>query len=255
MRCESSSPSSTLARRSSQRASGLTPFAGTGERAEQHLVVERVGDRLEQPQEVLDLLLRPVAAAADDVGVEAGALERLLVGVDVGERPQQDDDLAGPRLARVDDLAQPPRDDPRLGDELRLALRRRRLEQLLVLLPSRSSSPRRGSATNQQTFRPFLGFASGTNNQRSAHPRLRLRGRPGQAPAGIAGGQGRVAVADHRLAHEVDGGEDLGAGAEVAGQREARRRRGRRRRGRARRGTRRGRRCGSGRSTAARRRP
>ena len=86
-----------------------------GERAEQGLVVERVGDHAEQPQHVLDLLLGPVAAPADDVGSQAGSLERLLVGVDVGEGAQQHDHLAA-RHAGVGQLAQALGQEAGLGD-------------------------------------------------------------------------------------------------------------------------------------------
>ena len=63
--------------------------------AEQELVVEGVGDHAEQAQQVLDLLLRPVTAAADHVRLQPEALQRVLVRVDVRECPQQDDDVPG----------------------------------------------------------------------------------------------------------------------------------------------------------------
>ncbi len=63
---------------------------GGGERGDQRLVVERVGDASEEGERVGDLLRGPVAAAADDVRLEAGELQRLRVDVDVGEGAQQD---------------------------------------------------------------------------------------------------------------------------------------------------------------------
>ncbi len=70
---------------------GGDPAGRRGERAEQRLVVERVGDRRQQRADVGDLLLGPVAAPADDVGAQPGALQRVLVGVEVGEGAQQHD--------------------------------------------------------------------------------------------------------------------------------------------------------------------
>ena len=65
-----------------------TDFAGRGrEGAEEHLVVERVRDHREQADHVLDLLLGPVASAAHYIRLEARAPQRVLVYVDVGERP------------------------------------------------------------------------------------------------------------------------------------------------------------------------
>ena len=49
---------------------------GRGERSEERLVVEWVRDHGEQTAQIVDLLLRPEAAAADDVGIQAGVLER-----------------------------------------------------------------------------------------------------------------------------------------------------------------------------------
>ena len=73
---------------------GRDPDGGAGKRAEEHLVVERVGDHAEEAQEVLDLLLRPVAAPAHHVRLEAEAPQRLLVCVHVGEGAKQHDDVA-----------------------------------------------------------------------------------------------------------------------------------------------------------------
>ena len=86
--------------RSSQSVSGATPQAGEARAPKQRLVVERVGDRRQQRADVGDLLLGPVAAAADHVGTQAGPLERVLVGVEVGEGAQQHDHLAARRRRR-----------------------------------------------------------------------------------------------------------------------------------------------------------
>jgi len=80
---------------------------GRGEGAEQGLVVERVADHLQQAAQVLDLLLGPEAAAADDVGIETGLAEGALERGDVSEGTQQDDDL-GRVFTGVDELTQAP---------------------------------------------------------------------------------------------------------------------------------------------------
>ena len=66
-----------------------------GERAEQGVVVERVGDDAEQPPDVVDLLLRPVAASADNVRRQPRSLQLVLERGDVGERAQQHDHVSG----------------------------------------------------------------------------------------------------------------------------------------------------------------
>ena len=50
---------------------GEDAAGGGGERPEERLVVERIGDHREQTAQVVDLLLGPEAATADDVGIEA----------------------------------------------------------------------------------------------------------------------------------------------------------------------------------------
>ena len=93
---------------------GRDPAGGRGERAQQRLVVERVGDRRQQRADVGDLLLGPVAAAADDVGAQPGPLERVLVGVEAGEGAQQHDHRAAVH-ALVGQLAQARGEEARLG--------------------------------------------------------------------------------------------------------------------------------------------
>ena len=91
---------------------------GRGEGAEQRLVVERVGERRQQRADVGDLLLGPVAAAADDVGAQAGPLQRVLVGVEMGERSQQYDHLAAVD-PDVGQLSQPLGEGARLGQAVK----------------------------------------------------------------------------------------------------------------------------------------
>ena len=114
---------------------GRDPDGGAGERAEEHLVVERVGDDAEEAQDVLDLLLRPVAAPADHVRLEAEPPQRLLVGVHMGERPEEHDDVAAIHLFVVDQLAQPRGERPRLRDDRQVGLRLGPLHHALVVLP------------------------------------------------------------------------------------------------------------------------
>ena len=73
-----------------------------GKRAKEHLVVERVRHHAKQAQDVLDLLLRPVAASTDHVRLKSEAPQRLLVGVHMGEGPEQNDDVASVYLLVVD---------------------------------------------------------------------------------------------------------------------------------------------------------
>ena len=66
--------------------SGKKATGRGGQCPEERFVVERVGDHRQQGAQVLDLLLGPEAAAADDVWVEPRVVERRLEGGDVGER-------------------------------------------------------------------------------------------------------------------------------------------------------------------------
>ena len=165
---------------------------GRGEGAEEGVVVERVGDRRQQRADVGDLLLGPVAAAADHVGPQAGSLERVLIGVKVGEGAQQDDDLATVDVA-VDQLAQAGGEGARLGQAVeRSSPVDRRLQLDLLRIPA--------VAPGQQ--------------------QLDGRAAPWLRPVGGGGAyaEGSVAVAEQRRAEGVDGGDHLGAGAEVAAQ-------------------------------------
>ena len=100
--------------RSSQSVSGAAPQAGEARAPNSALVVEGVGDRGQQRAYVPDLLVGPVAPAADHVGPESGPFERLLVGVEVGEGAEQDDDRAALHPG-IDQLAKPGGQEPRLG--------------------------------------------------------------------------------------------------------------------------------------------
>ena len=93
---------------------GRHPAGGRGQRSQQRLVVERVGDRRQQRADVGDLLLGPVAAAADHVGAQAGPLQRVLVGVEAGEGAQQHDHRAA-LDALVGQLAQARGEEACLG--------------------------------------------------------------------------------------------------------------------------------------------
>ena len=130
------------------------------ERAEQQLVVQRVRDDAEEPDQVLDLLLGPVAAAADHERAEAGARQRLLVGVDVGEGAQQDDDLATLGIARLDQLAKSLGKEAGLGDHLRRGGCRRRIELDLVGVPLARLAPLALVERQQQLdrSRPIVGI-------------------------------------------------------------------------------------------------
>ena len=109
------------------------------ERAEEELVVERVRDRAEDPQGILDLLLRPIAAAPDDVRREAGSLQRLLERVHVGEGAQENDHVAGPHPV-VGERPKPLCQEARLGDVRGVGLRGRWRELDLLGPPGVASS-------------------------------------------------------------------------------------------------------------------
>ena len=129
-----------LADRPAQEPEGVGAHAGRWRRqgAEEHLVVKRVRDRGQDPQQVLHLLLGPVAPTTHDVRLEAGPAQRLLEGIDVGEGAKQHDDLATVRLAGVDQRAQALRQEAGLGHVVRPALAGRRLEGDVVRLPAPS---------------------------------------------------------------------------------------------------------------------
>ena len=93
------------AARSSQSVSGVTPQAGEARAPSSAWSSSGLASAASSAQTSRDLLLRPVAAAADDVGAQARALERVLVRVEVGEGAQQHDHRAA-RDAGVGELAQ-----------------------------------------------------------------------------------------------------------------------------------------------------
>ena len=165
-----------------------------GERSQQRLVVEGVGDRRQQRADVGDLLLGPVAAAADDVGAQPGALQRVLVGVEPGEGAQQHDHRAAVHPL-VGQLAQAHGQEPRLGQLVRRGARvGGGLEPDLVLVPA----------------------LAGGQQHLDRRPLARRRGalRRGADP------QGAEVVAQQALAERVDGADHLRPRAEVAAQRD-----------------------------------
>ena len=87
---------------------------GRGEGAEQRSSSSGLAIVASSAQTSADLLLGPVAAAADHVGPQAGPFERVLVGVEVGEGAQQDDHRAALHPG-VGQLAQPGGQEPGLG--------------------------------------------------------------------------------------------------------------------------------------------
>ena len=143
------------------------PAGGRGEGAEQRLVIERVGDRRQQRADVGDLLLGPVAAAADDVGPQSGPLQGVLIGVEVGEGAQQHDDLAA-RYPGVGQLAQRP------------ARKRASARQLSGVRPSVSAA----RSSPSQPSRALS--SSSTAGPLGATRRLRRRGADPQRAIGVA---------------------------------------------------------------------
>ena len=169
-----------------------------GKGAEQELVVERVGDDAEQPQRVLDLLLRPVAATADDVRCQPGAVERLLERVDVGEGAQQHDHLPT-RHPLVGQLPQALGEEARLGDVRRVGLRGRGGELDLLRPPAALGT----------------GFVLGGVRQQE----LGGRATAARLGVGLEPGLERRESRQQRGPGEIDRSQDVGARAEVAAQR------------------------------------
>ena len=155
----------------------------------------RVGQERQVGDPVADLLLRPVAAAADHVGAQALLLERLLVEAQRARRADEDDDVAL-RAARVDLGAEPVRDRARLGAAPGLRRERREPELLGALVPAR------GLDREQ---------LDGGRPGRIGLEQPQLLGRP-------AGDERREALAQQRPDRRVDDRQDLLARPEVDGE-------------------------------------
>ena len=108
-------PLRSRARRSSTSASFETPTNGEARTVSERLVVVAVVEQPQVGEEVDDLLLAEVAAAGRAVGRQPGRAQLLLVPLGVGAGGEEEHDLARLGLARVDELADAPRDLPRLG--------------------------------------------------------------------------------------------------------------------------------------------
>ena len=94
---------------------GGQPDERRGEHAVERGLVARVGERREPGAEVAHDLAAPVAAPADRQRQQALILERALEDRQVAEAAQQHDDVLGPRVAGVDEVAQALGQQPRLG--------------------------------------------------------------------------------------------------------------------------------------------
>jgi hypothetical protein len=106
-----------------------------GESAVERELVARVGERSQVGEAVADLLLRPVAAAADDVRGQALLLERLLEQPQRRRGAHEHDDV--PRTAAgADLLAQPVRDQAGLGPAPGLLGERAEPDLARVLVPA-----------------------------------------------------------------------------------------------------------------------
>ena len=75
-----------------------------GEDGDERLVVVAVVQQAQVGEEVDDLLLAEVAAPGRAVGLQPGLAQLVLVVLGVRAGREQEDDLAGARLARVDQL-------------------------------------------------------------------------------------------------------------------------------------------------------
>ena len=184
----------SLARRRPQQPErvGGEPAGGRGEGTEQRLVVERVGDRRQQRAGVSDLLLGPVAATADHVRPQPNPLKRILVGVEVGEGPQQHDHLSAWHPG-VDQLPQPRGKEAGLGEAAGRSVSVGRRHQI-----------------------DALGVPAVAGGEQQLD-RCALAGRGRKLRCG-ADPQRAVGVAEQCRAECVDGADHLGARAEVAAQ-------------------------------------
>ncbi len=123
------------ARRNSQSVSGDTAATGEASAPSSGSSSSGLAITASSLQHVPDLLLGPVAAAADHVGPQPGPVERLLVGVHAGEGAQQHHHLAA-GYARVGQPAQALGEEARLGDVARVGAVVDRELQRLLLLPA-----------------------------------------------------------------------------------------------------------------------
>ena len=130
------------------------------ERAEQALVVERVRDHAEQPDQILDLLLGPVAAPAHHERLQPRPPQRLLVRVDVREGAQQDGDVAAPRA-------------PESTSRRRRSARKRASATIRVPEPPGGGSRRRRCRPRPSCARSLRAPRRGSEAARSRHgPRM-----------------------------------------------------------------------------------
>ena len=159
-----------------------------GEDAEERLLVARVRERREPRAEVADDLAAPVAAAAGGHRLEAGVLERALVDGQVAGRPDEHDDLLGPR--------------PRPRRRARASAGRR------AAPPRGATAARAGSAPRSTSSQPVVPVMS--SSTRGARLRRRLDARH----------ERREALPHPLRERRVDDVEDLRMRAEVDGQRE-----------------------------------
>ena len=106
-----------------------------GEHREQRGLVVRVGQHAQPGEPVADLLLRPVAAPADDVGGQALLLQRLLEQPQRRGRAHEHHDLAG-APARVDLRPQPVGDAAGLRAPPRLVAAAREAEPGTQVVPA-----------------------------------------------------------------------------------------------------------------------
>ena len=120
------------------------------EHGEQRLVVVAVVQQPQVGEQVDDLLLAEVVAARGAVRRQADGAELLLEPLGVGAGGEEEHDLARGRVARVDELADAPRDVARLGPApVDAGLARRRLvrDEQLERGPKRRT-PRRSAGSS-----------------------------------------------------------------------------------------------------------
>ncbi len=196
--------------REEDQSVGPDTAEGRRQHGEQRLLVLRVGERGEVGDAVADLLLRPVAAAADHVRRQPLLLERLLQQAQRARRAHEDDDVA--RAPSGFDLgAQPVRDEPRLGPAPRLRAAAREADRPLELrlVPA-------ARVGDQQLDERVAG---GGRSVRVEQPQRRVLGGGGRCRAARRAGHERGELAaqlgGERTVQDV---EQRRRGAEVVGQ-------------------------------------
>ena len=153
----SHTPSSARAsgvREQRQAVAASSPPSGEASAAVQRLLVERVGERAQIGDQIADLLVTPERADGRE-RAQAAQLQRALEHLEVADRPQQHDHLAGPRASVLHQLGHALGQQPRLRLAPELGVRQPRRDRSRRGPPAPPSRGRR----SQQQLRHRSGLA------------------------------------------------------------------------------------------------